>query len=72
MTLRLKAPRFMKNMTSKYISEIASKELDCSVQIQINEMEIGMKDKRLYTHMNVDADIDRKDFIGLIKMAIKG
>ena len=72
MTLRFKAPKFMRNMVSKFVSKSLSEELECDTHIQINEMEIGMKNKRLYSHMNVDANIDRKDFMRLIKSNIKG
>ena len=70
MNLRFKAPKFMRNMTSKCISKLATEEFGCDVHIQINEMEVGMRNKKLYTHMSVDADIDRRGIMKLVRSAI--
>lgn len=72
MKLRIRAPRFLRNIASKYISDMLAEELNCGVQIQINEAEIGMRNKKIYSHMNVDADIDRADLWKLIKSSIRG
>ena len=72
MKLRLKTPKFVMSMASKYLSKILTEELECNVLIQINEAEVGMRNKRFYSHMNVDADIDRADLWKLIKNYIKG
>ena len=67
MKLRLRMPKFLRNMASKYISKLIAEDTECDVNIQINEMEIGMRDKRVYARMAVGADIDRKDLWRLIK-----
>lgn len=72
MKLRLKMPRFARNMASRYLSKILSEEFGCDAHIQVNESEIGMRDGRVYAHASVDADINRKDLIRLIKTSIKG
>lgn len=70
MTLRLRTPKFLRKMASKYMSKLMTEEAGCDVNIQINEMEIGMRDKRVYARMAVGADIDRKDLWRLIKESI--
>ena len=72
MTLRLKAPKLLMNMACEYVSKLISEESGYDVYIQVNEAEIGMRNKRIYAHMNVDADIDRKDLMRIIKESIKG
>ena len=69
MTLRFKAPKFVRNAVSKYVSRCLSEDSEVDIDFRINEMEIGMRNKRVYSHVNVDADINRKDLIKLIKNA---
>lgn len=69
MTLRFKAPRFVKNAVSKYVSRCLSEDSEVDINFQINEMEIGIRNKRVYSHVSVDADINRKDLMKLIKNA---
>lgn len=71
MALRLKAPTFLLNLACKYVSKLISEDSGYDVHIQVNEAEIGMRNKRVYAHMNADADIDRKDLMRLIKESIK-
>lgn len=70
MTLRLKAPKFVMNIACRYISKCLSEESGMNINLQVNEMEIGMRNKRVYTHIDADADIDRKDLMKLIKKSI--
>lgn len=70
MTLRLKAPKFVMNIACRYISKCLSEESGTNINLQVNEMEIGMRNNRVYTHINADADIDRKDLMKLIKKSI--
>lgn len=70
MTLRLKAPKFVRNAACKYISKCLSEDTGADIGLRINEMEIGMRNKRVYTHINVDADINRKDLVKLIKKCV--
>ena len=72
MTLRLRTSKFLRNMASKYMSQLITEDTGYDVNIQINEMEVGMRDKRIYARMAVGADIDRKDQWRLIKDSTKG
>lgn len=69
MTLRLKAPKFVMKIACRYISKCLSEDSGVDINFQVNEMEIGMRNKRVYTHISMDADIDRKDLVKLIKNA---
>lgn len=70
MNLRFKAPKFVKRKTSEVISESVSTELGGDCCIKITEAEFGMKDKKVYARFAVEGDIDRSDFMKLIKMAM--
>ena len=69
MTLRLRAPKFVMRIACKYVSRLISEDAGVDVNFQVNEMEIGMRDKRVYTRVSVGADINRKDLMKLIKNA---
>ena len=71
MKLRFKMPNFMKRKTSEVLSKTASKELEGDCFIKVNEAEIGMKDKKVYARFAVEGEMDRKDLMKLIKMAME-
>lgn len=70
MKLRLKAPNFVKRKTSEVVSEQISSELGGDCCIKITEAEFGMKDKKVYARFAMEGDMDRAEFMKLIKMAI--
>lgn len=72
MKLRLKAPKWVARKTSEAISKEVSKEIDGDCCIKIAEAEFGMKDKKVYARFAVEGDMDRSDFMKLIKMAMNG
>lgn len=70
MKLKFKAPNFLKRKASEVISETASRELEGDFHIRINEAEIGMRDKKAYFNFSIEGDMDRRDIMKLIKMAM--
>ena len=72
MNLRFRAPKFLRNILSRKLSNILSEEYECEAHVQIHEMEIGMRNKNVYIHSSVDTDINRRDLMRIIKDAIKG
>ena len=70
MNLRFKAPKFVRRKTSETISKSVSNEIDGDCCIKITEAEFGMKDKKVYARFAVEGDMDRADFMKLIKMAM--
>lgn len=72
MKLKLKAPKIVERKTSETLSKSVSKELNGDCRIQLKDVELGMKDQKVYAHVTVDAEIDRRDFMKLIKMVTEG
>lgn len=72
MKLKLKAPKIVEKKASETLSKSASRELNGDCRIQLKDVEIGMKDRKAYVHMNLDAEMDRSDFVKFIKMVMEG
>lgn len=71
MAIGIKAPNFAKRKTSKILSEKVSEEIGGDCCIKITEAEFGMKNKKVYARFSVEGDMDRADFMNLIKMAMQ-
>lgn len=72
MKLKLRAPKFVAKKASEVVSEKVSAEIGGDCCIKITEAEFGMKDKKVYARFSVEGDMDRSDFMNLIKMAMSG
>lgn len=72
MKLRLKAPKFVAKKASEVVSEQISNEIGGDCCVKITEAEFGMKDKKVYARFSMEGDMDRADFMNLIKMAMRG
>lgn len=72
MKLNLKAPKIVERKTSEIVSKKASKELGGDCRIQLKDVEIGMKEGKVYAHVTLNAEMDRGDFVKFIKMAMEG
>ena len=66
----------LKEEVNALIEKLEKEKEECAEQLNQqtgkrikNEMEIGMRNKRVYTHISMDADINRKDLVKLIKNA---
>lgn len=70
MAFGIKAPNFAKRKTSKIISEKLSEEMGGDCCVKITEAEFGMKNKKVYARFAIEGDMDRSDFMKLIKMAM--
>ena len=70
MKIRLNTPNFVKRKTSEFVSEKISNELGGECCIKITEAEFGMKDKKVYSRFAMEGDMDRTEFMKLIKMLI--
>lgn len=68
MKLRIKSPKIVNKATSAVVSKQVSKELGGDCHIRFTEAEIGMKDGKVYAKFSVDGEMDRSDFMNLIKM----
>ena len=72
MAFGIKAPNWAKRKTSKIVSEQISNEIGGDCCVKITEAEFGMKDKKVYARFAVEGDMDRSDFMELVKMAMRG
>lgn len=68
MKLKL-STKFMRGIVAKIISRSVYKSLGLKPEIQLNEIDIEMKDGRLYFHLNVDGSIDEKSFLKIAQVA---
>lgn len=59
--------KLMRGIVSKLISKLVQKKLGYKVDIQLNGVEVEMKEEKVHLHLNVDADLDKADFIEIIK-----
>lgn len=72
MKLKLKAPKIVERKTSGIVSEKVSEGLGGDCRIQLKDVEIGMKEGKVYAHATLDAEMDRCDFVRFIKMVVEG
>lgn len=70
--MKIKLPKFLKSKTSEIVSDAVSEELGGDCHIRLNEVEIGVKNKKAYFHFNAEGEMDIKDLIAVIKMANEG
>lgn len=68
MKLKL-STKFMRGIAAKFISKSIYKSLGFKPEIQLNEIDIEMKDGRLHFHLNVDGSIDEKSFLKIAQVA---
>ena len=72
MKLRFRTPKFVAKKASEIVSEKVSEEIGGDCCIKITEAEFGMKDKKVYARFSMEGDIDRSEFMNLIKMVTAG
>lgn len=68
MKLRFKSPKIVNKAASTVVSKEVSKELGGDCRIRFTEAEFGMKDGKVYSKVAIDGEMDRNDFMNLIKM----
>lgn len=66
----MKLPKFLKRKVSKTASEIASREFGHDCRVRINDVEIGVKNKKAYFRANVEGEMDVRDLIAVLKMTM--
>ncbi len=68
MKLRL-TTKFMRNIVSKLLAKMIYKKTGYKVDIQINDLDINVIDGETKISTNVEAKIDSKEFMKIIKSA---
>lgn len=59
--------KLMRGIVSKLISKLIQKKLGYKIDIQLNGVQVEMNDDKVHLHLNVDADLDKNDFVEIIK-----
>lgn len=72
MNLRIKSPKIANKAASNVITKKVTKELDGDCHIRFTEAEIGMKDGKVYAKFALEGEMEKNDFIKLLKMAMEG
>ncbi len=65
--LRL-STKFMKGMIAKFISKAIFKKVGVNPGIQLNEIEVEMKDGKMRIHISMDGEIDEKSLVKALQL----
>lgn len=65
--LRL-STKFMKGMIAKFISKAIFKKVGVNPDIQLNEIEVEMKDGKMRIHISMDGEIDEKSLVKALQL----
>lgn len=69
--MKIKMPKFMRNMTCKYLSRALSEELGFDTYIKLNALQVDTKGLNYSIHLDVDAEINKKGLKTYIKSNLK-
>ena len=61
------ATKFMRSIVAKLISKLVRKKLGYKVDIQLNNVEVKMEDEKIHLHINIDAGLNKDEFVKIIK-----
>lgn len=59
--------KFMKGIVTKIVRKAIVKKFGYEVDIQINNISVETIDGKVSLHVDVDADVDKEDFVKIIK-----
>jgi hypothetical protein len=59
--------KFMRGIVTKIIAKAIFKKTGYNVNVQLNELKVETVDGKVYVHMDVDADVNKEDFVSIIK-----
>lgn len=68
MKLKL-STKFMRGIIAKLISKAIFKSFGFKPEIQLNEIDIELKEGKLHFHINVDGEMDEKSFVKIVQAA---
>lgn len=67
MKIRL-STKFMRGLVSKLISRSIYKKYGCKVNVQLNDLDIGILDGETKISTNLEVRLDSKEFMKIMKM----
>lgn len=59
--------KFMRGIVAKLLSKIIFKNTGCEIDIRLNEIGIETVDSKIHLHVDADANIDKDEFVNLLK-----
>lgn len=59
--------KFMKNIVTKLIAKAIFKKTGYEIDIQLNEIKLETVDGKVCLHTDLDAEINKEDFVKIIK-----
>lgn len=57
---------FMKGILSKVINKVLKKKSGCDIAVQVNELSMDDKNKKVHVHLSVDAEMSMGDLEKLL------
>lgn len=67
MKLKL-STKFMRGLVAKLIRKVVYQKTGYNIDILLNEIDVQVIDGRARIHVNVDAEIDEKEFLKITKI----
>lgn len=67
MKLKL-STKFMRGLVAKLIRKVIHQKTGYNIDILLNEIDVQVIDGRARIHVNVDAEIDEKEFLKITKI----
>lgn len=59
--------KFMRSIVTKIIAKAIFKKTGYDVNVQLNELKVETIDGKVRIHMDVDADVNKEDFVAIVK-----
>lgn len=59
--------KFMKNIVTKIVAKAIKKKLGYDIDILVNQIAIEAIDGKIHLHADVDAEVDKAEFVKIIK-----
>lgn len=59
--------KFMRGIVTKIIAKAIFKKTGFDVNVQLNELKVETVDGKVCVHMDVDADVNKEDFVAIVK-----
>lgn len=66
--LKLKlSTKFMKGIIANLISKALKKKLGYNIDILLNEIDVKAENGKMRIHIDVDAELENSEFVGILK-----
>ena len=69
--MKLKLPKFVRNMISKRVSKMLYEDLGFDTYIQINDLTLDTKGRKYTIHVDTQVEVDKRGLKTYIKSSLK-